>query len=345
MVASRHRSHETPQLVMGPQGPGSVAIVLPVTGTTGNDTLVGTVTSNANNNDTISGLAGDDIIFGESTVPGTTGVGVDQIFAGDGNDSVQAGGGNDLIFGDAGNDTLLGDDGADVIRGGDGADNLQGGAGDDVLVGESADDFLFGGFGNDAIFGDDGVDVILGNDGNDVIDGGDGNDILTGDLPTNAGQGGNDIIVGGAGIDAFFILEGSDTADGGDGDDVFGVFGGSAHSLSGGAGSDAFFSGGSNVTLVGGAGVDFFLAGAGADIFGYDTGYGPNDFIFGFDRTTGDKIRIAPNTNGSGVATAQDVLALTVSPDGVSAFIVLGGEAIVIAGVPQLQASDFIIGT
>jgi hypothetical protein len=66
--------------------------------------------SNGNNTaDNVSGLTGDDVLYGN--------------------------GGNDMIFGLGGNDTLFGQDGDDVLDGGAGANILVGGAGnDDFLI-------------------------------------------------------------------------------------------------------------------------------------------------------------------------------------------------------------------
>jgi Ca2+-binding RTX toxin-like protein len=51
-----------------------------------------------------------------------------------GNDTITGGAGNDVIWGDEGNDTLTGSAGNDVLIGGDGSDRLVGSAGHDILV-------------------------------------------------------------------------------------------------------------------------------------------------------------------------------------------------------------------
>jgi large repetitive protein len=73
-----------------------------VIGTSGNDTMTGTV-----DNDSITGDTGDDVLNGA--------------------------GGIDTIHGDEGDDTIDGDAGNDTIWGDSGADDLSGGAGDDVF--------------------------------------------------------------------------------------------------------------------------------------------------------------------------------------------------------------------
>jgi hypothetical protein len=57
-----------------------------------------------------------------------------EAHGGDGNDTITGGAGHDVIFGDTGNDTLTGAAGNDVLIGGDGSDRLVGSAGHDILV-------------------------------------------------------------------------------------------------------------------------------------------------------------------------------------------------------------------
>lgn len=81
-----------------------------ITGTPGNDTLVGT-----GGNDVIVAGPGDDTVKGAK-----------------GNDVVCGGDGNDTIKGAAGNDKLLGEAGDDVLKGGVGRDRCDGGVGTDI---------------------------------------------------------------------------------------------------------------------------------------------------------------------------------------------------------------------
>lgn len=87
---------------------------IPVTGTSGNDSLSG-----GDAPEEIHGLAGSDTIYGN------------------GND--------DFIYGDEGNDTLYGGDGDDTMSGGTGNDTVRGGAGDDTLYLTDGTNQLYGG--------------------------------------------------------------------------------------------------------------------------------------------------------------------------------------------------------
>ena len=103
---------------------------------------------------TISGLAGNDWIYGANK-----------------NDTLSGGLGDDTLSGLAGDDLIQGDDGKDNMYGGDGNDRLEGGQGNDNLSGEKGDDVLVGGVGNDVLDGGSGADVYLiaSNDGQDTI--------------------------------------------------------------------------------------------------------------------------------------------------------------------------------
>jgi Ca2+-binding RTX toxin-like protein len=86
---------------------------------------------------TLTGTAGDDLIFGgggNDTINGLAGS--DTIDGGTGNDTMNGGAGNDVLTGGAGNDTITADDGSagnDTITGGTGNDVINAGAGDDVI--------------------------------------------------------------------------------------------------------------------------------------------------------------------------------------------------------------------
>ena len=66
----------------------------------------------------------------------------------------------------------------------------------------------------------------------------------------------------------------------------------------------------------------------------------------GFNRAQGDRIVLSPNINGTGIATGAQALAFASMPPGFegSTLITLGGGLIVVVGVPQLFATDFVIG-
>lgn len=87
--------------------------VTTITGSLGNDTLIGDAAS------TISGGAGDDTITGGS--------GIDVLSGGDGNDTITSGAGNDTLTGGAGDDTF-------ILAGNlTQADSIDGGEGTDIL--------------------------------------------------------------------------------------------------------------------------------------------------------------------------------------------------------------------
>ena len=81
---------------------------------------------------TITGTAGNDILFGTNHRDVICGLG--------GNDILDGLGGNDVLIGGPGNDTLNGGNGNDVLYGGDGADKLQGDQGRDVMYGGAGKD-------------------------------------------------------------------------------------------------------------------------------------------------------------------------------------------------------------
>jgi len=74
------------------------------------------LTATSNNNTTINGQAGDDILRGAG-----------------GNDTLKGNDGNDLIIGNGGSDLLSGDQGSDTLIGGAGKDTLTGGLGNDIF--------------------------------------------------------------------------------------------------------------------------------------------------------------------------------------------------------------------
>lgn len=71
---------------------------------------------------TLTGGAGDDLLFGAKTLGGGSG------------NTLSGGAGKDFLLGGNGDDTLRGGDGDDVLVGGLGVDTLTGGAGNDTFV-------------------------------------------------------------------------------------------------------------------------------------------------------------------------------------------------------------------
>jgi Ca2+-binding RTX toxin-like protein len=268
-------------------GPTSNAVI-GLTGTEGNDTIVGLAAD-----EQIQGLGGDDVLVGAA--------GNDTILGGAGNDILYAGSGlvvgdvppptgptdSNILFGGAGDDYLNGDEGIDVLSGDDG---------NDIIQDDNGDDFLYGGAGNDWLNGGSGADTLDGGAGYDIVSYGYSNSIsidltkasstwggdalgdvftsieeyqLSGSSDVFIGAGGNDVVLGGSGDDTISGGSGDDNLDGGSGDDV----------LNGGNGNDILHGGvgiahhgrhpsppfGGNDSLDGGNGTDTLDAGDGND--------------------------------------------------------------------------------
>ncbi|MFQ3626785.1 MAG: Calx-beta domain-containing protein [Cyanobacteriota bacterium] len=95
-------------------------------GGTGNDTIYG-----EGGWDTIDGMEGDDLIYGDNPDPSLDNPGSENPFT-DERDVLSGGNGNDVVFGGADDDRLLfGDAGDDYLSGGLGQDTLEGGDGGD----------------------------------------------------------------------------------------------------------------------------------------------------------------------------------------------------------------------
>ena len=111
-----------------------------VTGTVEDNTLVGRDGAD----DTLNGLAGNDVLFGGS--------------------------GNDILAGGADNDVLLGGDGDDDLQGNANDDRLDGGAGDDELRGGNGDDVLIYDAMDSIINGQNDTDTLVITDTSTPID-------------------------------------------------------------------------------------------------------------------------------------------------------------------------------
>ncbi len=189
-----------------PRNPPTKLDPIRLSGTGGDDFLLGTNTS-----DLINGDEGGDSIFAGNSD--------DIVNGGDGNDIIGGGTGADNLRGDAGNDAIFGGNGNDLIYGGEGNDIAWGGKGADMIRGDAGNDLLGGGLGRDALYGGDGEDVLFGGSDNDRLYGEAGKDTLyggAGDDYLNGGLG-NDILSGGAGADTFVFS-------GNEGDDVIREF-------------------------------------------------------------------------------------------------------------------------
>ena len=226
----------------------------------------------------ITGTPGNDTLIGGS--------GDDQISGGDGHDYLRGGGGNDQLSGDNGDDYLDGGPGDDVLDGGAGIDraafhtspngvhvdlNIQGvpqdtGFGFDTLIsienlsGTTFDDVLTGNAGDNWIWGEGGNDVISAGGGNDLVEVGPGN-------ATADGGAGNDTIsfldqisASAAGITVSLALQGAAQATG-EGSMTLSNF----ENVSGGLANDTITGDGGDNILAGDSGNDTLVGGAGND--------------------------------------------------------------------------------
>ena len=249
----------------------SVAL-LNVTGTEGNDTLIGTAAAEfiqgLGGADNIRGFAGNDVVdagTGDDTIRATANDGNDSYEGGEGIDTYDlalttAPANVDLALGVAssaatGSDTL---GGIENVGGTNGDDELAGDGGDNLLAGRGGADQLFGRDGNDRLNGGAGIDLMAGGTGDDTYYVDDADDVVVEDA--------------GAGLDNVYssvdltlvddvenlILIGS--AINGTGNALANVITGNAEAniLSGGDGNDR---------LNGGAGIDQMIGGTGNDIY------------------------------------------------------------------------------
>lgn len=284
-----------------------------IKGDRGNDTLIGghlnDIIYGGQGNDHIEGGRGYDILFGDEGTLQSLGGGSGESIG----TRITGLDGNDVIYGGSQTLALAEADVDDIVFGGGGSDELHGDAGQDILIGdagrfnfsltdghvdmtaftadissftpnsqtdpnpvESTDakiqkilldikgkfsgTDIFGG-GNDEIFGGAGKDLILGGSANDTIDAGADNDYVIGGK-------GFDQIDGGLGDDSLFGNAQDDIINGNEGDDI----------ISGGFGDD---------TLHGNENADFMVGGRGRDIMYGDAGndelhgQGEPDIMFG----------------------------------------------------------------
>ncbi|MEM8504358.1 MAG: calcium-binding protein, partial [Cyanobacteria bacterium P01_D01_bin.1] len=124
-----------------------------------------------------------------------------------GNDTLTGTADADTLFGDLGNDVITGGDGDDILRGDlnkrSPQNNIDGG--DDIIFGGEGNDRIGGKSGNDILSGDAGDDLIYGDAGDDIIMGVTGNDTLIGD--NFSGGTGSDLFVFGNGDGTDTILD------------------------------------------------------------------------------------------------------------------------------------------
>lgn len=298
---------------------GSNGVTLANTATTalvaGNFLFAKVLRNGSSGDDSITGDARNDEIYGYNGRDTLTGNGGDdEIYGEDGNDLLSGGTGNDLLHGGIGNDVLDGGDGSDDLKGGEGHDLLKGGAGIDQLYGGNGNDTFQSGTGDDYMVGGNGVDTfaLLPGDGYDYVAdfaAGSGGDVIDlyhyagmGNLTTvlsYASQSGADTVIdfgSGTGITLANVqkaaLTGANfrftatTVTGTSGSDILAGTEGN-NIVVGLDGNDKLFGYGGDDSLVGGNGVDELYAGNGNDTVlsgaGYDyvvLGTGVDVFVF-----------------------------------------------------------------
>lgn len=233
-------------------------------------------------------------------------------------DSVNSNAYNSNYFdGLAGNDVLILAAGNDTGNGGAGNDSVNAGTGNDILFGEGGSDTLVGGIGNDRIYGEDGADWLFGDAGRDIVQGGLGNDRVVGGT-------GNDTLTGGEGADTLYGEAGADLLTGGLGADRFEMRATSFSTLDL-AGRDRI----ADFSRAQGDKIHLALI----DANGAAAGNGSFSFI-GQNGFTGVRGQLRVQDNGSTQVVLGDV-----NGDRTADFAI----TVVGAGVPNLQAGDFIL--
>jgi len=108
---------------------------------------------------------------------------------------------------------------------------------------------------------------------------------------------------------------------------------GGRDTLLGGAGDDSLSGGGGADAIGGDAGDDLLTGGGGNDVFLFTDDFG-HDLIIGFSIGS-DSLQIAADINGTGIASAADLLAPgVITADGFgNAVITLGGDSITLQGL------------
>ena len=350
-----------------------------VTGSKGNDTIVGDARYNS-----INGFEGNDFMDGggdvneisygkrkeDWTINLATGVATATTQNGPETDTF-------VNFGNAvggnGNDTFIGGSGKQVFAGGPGADSMDGGDGEDwtsyavapiavvvdLVTGGSAGEALGDVFVRiEAIRGSDFDDTLSGDDLSNSIFAGPGDDVCV-------GRGGIDYLLGGAGADTldggteedFAIYSNSpagvvidltaNTGSGGDatGDSFIGVedIRGSSFddTVIGDAGRNYFIGAAGNDTFDGRGGNDSYLPGTGDDLAIFQPGFG-HDVIAGFVAGSGTEDRL--DVSALGFQNLAQVLAVSVQSGPHTIIRPDASSSITLVGVTvgTLSSDDFI---
>lgn len=233
--------------------------------------------------------------------------------------------GTGTLTGGAGAAYVVADDAAQTLSAGSAADTVFGGGGTDIVLGNTGADVLLGNTGADTVFGGQDADIVFGGQGGDVVFGNLGADVLHGNVAADTvfGGQGRDVVLGNTGDDLLYGNLGNDGLYGGQDDDA----------LHGGAGDD---------TLDGGLGDDTMEGGDGADLFAVSAG---TDRVLDF-ATGSDRIAAAADVNGTGIASAVDLLARAADDGAGNTVIDLGdGFQLTLAGVAagDLATGDVLI--
>jgi Ca2+-binding RTX toxin-like protein len=170
-------------------------------GTSFNDLIEG----NNSGND-LSGLGGDDVIYGHKGNDTLIGDGLDPLEPKAGNDTLNGGTGGDHMIGGGGNDTYFVDNLRDVVDEhsdqGSGTDTVRSSGsfnlGNLAAVQGSVENLVLLGSANINGTGNSLSNTLVGNSGNNAFNGGQGDDLLAGLL-------GNDTLIGASGYDVFLF--------------------------------------------------------------------------------------------------------------------------------------------
>ena len=207
----------------------------------------------------------------------------------------------------SGTDTINTGAGSDSIWAGAGSDSINAAGGDNTVSGAAGDDLIVSGAGTDSLSGGAGDDTLLAGSGDDYLVGGSGADLLIGGT-------GTDSLSGGSGDDTLLAASGDDY-------------------LVGGSGADL---------LMGGAGNDTLFGGSGGDVFSFESGFG-QDVISDFGSS--DRINLAADLNGTGIASAADLVTRGMVSGGTTeagtkfTVITIGNDTI---RLEKVDSADFI---
>lgn len=219
--------------------------------------------------------------------------------------------------------TITGTRKANVLIGTAGADRIEGRGGNDILIGLGGnDECTVIGSGN-------GLDMFLGGAGRDVIRGGSGSDVI-GVRDAKAGLFSIERIDGGAGRDVLHFTGRQDIID---------------LSRIEIAGVELIDAGGGNDRITGSASRDVMKGGAGADVFIFAPGSGPDVILDFATGTLRARVVDAVDLRAFEFDSFADVMEHAAERDGSTVLDLGGGDSVRLAGVriADLKADDFLI--